>query len=156
FKPLVLEDFIVFPVPYSKNAEMVKKEIDKYASMTTNQGVEDKSILLGHLGVSGAFVGKSSYAMSDAFTVEDLYPHAFKFGVFGHFHKMQFLGDTKHFFYTGAPIQHNFNDEGEEKGFMLLDMEGGSAELVEIPSPKIITVSNWKVYDHKDFEGIYV
>lgn len=150
------EEAYIFPAPYSKNAEMVKKKIEEYAYTTVNEGIERKSILLGHLGVSGAFVGKNSYAMADAFTIDDLFPHAFAFGVFGHFHKRQFLGDTKHFFYCGAPIQHNFNDEGQEKGFMVIDLETGLAEFVEIPSPKFITITDWKNVDKSVIENNYV
>lgn len=146
----------VFPVPYSKNAELVKKAIDKYAYDTVNEGIERSSILLGHLGVSGAFVGKSSYAMSDAFTVEDLMPHAFQFVVLGHFHKYQDLGGHSHVFYTGAPIQHNFNDEGQEKGCWVIDTETKEKELVVIPSPKFITVKEWKTTDPTELEGNFV
>jgi len=134
------EDIMIYPVPYSKNAEMVKKEIDRYAFQTVNEGIEKNSILLGHMGISGAFVGKSSYAMADAFTVEDLFPHAFRFVSLGHFHKRQDLGGYSHVFYNGAPIQHNFNDEGQDKGFYVLDMATGEKEFVAIPNPKFMTI----------------
>lgn len=156
FEPFEIDDFIVFPAPYSKNAEMVKKAIDEYAYTTTNEGLEKKSILLAHLGVSGAFVGKSSYAMADSFTVEDLMPHAFRFVVLGHFHKYQDLGGHHHVFYTGAPIQHNFNDSDQDKGCWVLDLEDGKKEFVEIPSPKFITVTDWKSVDPKTLEGNFV
>lgn len=149
-------DIFIFPAPYSKNAEMVKKKLDKYAYDISNHGIEKQSILLGHLGVSGAFVGKSSYAMADAFTVDDLFPHHFQFVVLGHFHKSQDLGGYKHVFYTGAPIQHNFNDSGQDKGCWVIDMETQTKEFVEIPSPKFITVTDWKAVDQKELEGNFV
>lgn len=151
-----IDSFCVFPVPYSKNAEMVKQEIDKYAEKTTNEGLEDKSILLGHLGISGAYVGKSSYTMADAYTIEELYPHAFQFIVLGHFHKYQDLGGHPHAFYTGSPIQHNFGDEGQDKGFWVIDMETRTKELIEIPSPKFITVTDWKATEPEKLEGNFV
>lgn len=146
----------VFPAPYSKNAQLVKDAIEQYAQLTTKEGIEKKSVLLGHLGISGAYIGKGNYAMADAFSVEDLFPHAFAFGVFGHFHKRQYLGGHKHFFYTGAPIQHSFNDEGEEKGFMILDFDTGEATFEPIPSPMFITVTNYKEVDMNDLKGNFI
>lgn len=151
-----IESIGIYPAPYSKNAQMVKDAIEQYAYITTNEGLEKKSVLLGHLGISGAYVGKGNYAMADAFAVEDLFPHAFAFGVFGHFHKRQYLGGHKHYFYTGAPIQHSFSDEGEEKGFMVLDFETGEATFEEIPSPMFITVSNYKEVDFNELKGNFI
>ncbi|QKE56344.1 recombination exonuclease [Bacillus phage YungSlug] len=150
--------YYVFPVPYSKNAEMVKKEIEKYAYETTNNGIEKQSILLGHLGLSGAFVGKSNYAMADAFTVEDLFPHAFAFGVFGHFHRGQELGGYFNFFYTGAPLQHNFGDEGQDKGFTVIDLVTQTKEFVPIDTPQFITVTSEELddLDKAKLEGNFV
>ncbi|WAB24981.1 hydrolase activity protein [Lysinibacillus phage vB_LfM_LysYB1] len=143
-------EVFIYPAPYSKNAAMVKEEINKYAENAKNHP-ECANILLGHLGISGAFVGKGSYAMSDAFSYEDLRPDAFDFGVFGHFHKRQFLGGNPNYFYTGAPIQHSFNDEGEDKGFMVMDTEEKTSTFVPIPAPKFITV---KVKDPSEIENM--
>ncbi len=156
FEPLVREDLIIFPVPYSKNADMIREAIDKHAYDTSNEGLIEKSILLGHLGVSGAYVGKSSYAMADAFTVEDLFPHAFRFVVLGHFHKHQELGGYENVFYTGAPEQHNFNDSDQDKGFWVLDTDEGTKEFIPLDSPKFITVTDWKNTDPKELEGHFV
>lgn len=142
----------IYPAPYSKNAGMVKDELNRYAKATEDYP-EATHILLMHLGISGAYVGKGNYAMSDAFTTEDLHPEAFDFGVAGHFHKRQLLGGHPHFFYTGSPLQHSFNDEGEEKGFYVLDTETGTAEFVSIPAPQFITVKISKL-DKKSISKI--
>lgn len=133
------EEIFIYPVPYSKNAEMIKKAINRYAEHAEARE-EACNILLMHLGVSGAYVGKGSYSMSDAFSIVDLHPEAFHFGVAGHFHKRQFLGGHPRFFYTGAPVQHSFSDEGEDKGFMVIDTQTGTVEFVPIPAPKFITI----------------
>lgn len=153
------EEAFIYPVPYSKNAEMVKQEINRYAEHAKARP-EVPHILLGHLGVSGAYVGKGSYAMADAFTVSDLHPEAFNFGVFGHFHKRQQLGGHEHYFYTGSPLQHSFNDEGEDKGFYVCDTTTGKAEFVAIPAPQFITVKVKKAADikrvKKELEGNFL
>lgn len=150
--------YYVFSSPYCKNTELVKKELNKFADTTKSKGIEKQSILLGHLGLSGAFVGKSNYAMADAFTVEDLHPDAFAFGVFGHFHRGQELGGFSHFFYTGAPLQHNFNDEGQDKGFTVIDLETQTKEFVAIDTPQFITVTSKELsdLDKAKLEGNFV
>lgn len=122
--------------PYSKNAQLVKDYI---------AGVEKKDIpqiLLFHLGIAGAFVGSGNYPMADAFKVDDLRPDLFKYIIGGHFHKRQFLGGHPHAFYCGAPIQHSFGDEGEDKGFYVVDTNKRyDVEFVPIPNPKFLTFS---------------
>lgn len=155
FEPYIVNDEenspIIFPVPFSKDIEMVKKHLDDYCYRTTNEGLEDRSVLLYHGGVSGSFAGKGSHILADAFTPEDLFPHAFKFLVCGHFHYRQDLGGNPNFFYCGSPIQHNFGEGDQDKGFIVIDLETGTKEFVEIPSPKFITV---KVNAKTDMEKV--
>src|SRR5690606_6034384 len=104
-------------------------------------------ILLGHLGVDGGFVGKGSYAMADVFSVDDLRPDLFKYVLLGHYHRKQMLNDLPHVMYVGAPIQHSFNDEGEDKGFVVIDTEKeDSIEFIPIPNPKFLTVTKDNIH----------
>lgn len=144
----------VFPVPYSSDINLIKDKIKEYKGKVMSENIS-KAILLGHIGISGASVGKSSYVMQDAFSLDDLYPDVFKFGVFGHYHKYQKLGNLDHYFYTGSPIQHNFNDEGDVNGFVVVDLDRGTSELVPIDSPRFITVKDAN-YDGSVLKGNYV
>lgn len=121
-------------VRYSKNASMIKDFIER----VDNTG-EKTPILLGHLGVNGGFVGKGNYPMADAFEVEDLRPDAFRYVLLGHYHRRQNLGEHSHVMYVGAPIQHSFSDEGEDKGFVVVDTSSHHVEFVPIPNPKFVT-----------------
>lgn len=131
------KDLLIHCVPYSKNAQRIKDWIkDLPESEDTNH------ICLFHLGISGAFVGKGSYPMADAFNPEDLRPNFFKYIVGGHFHKQQFIQDYPHFFYTGAPIEHSFSDEGEDKGYYIIDTsKRWDVGFVPIPNPKFKTLT---------------
>lgn len=102
----------IYPAPFSKNTKMIKELIKKHADSFSSNSRYDCGILLGHMGIDGASTGKSSYPLEGAFTLDDLYPDVFNFGIFGHYHKRQHLGGIKNYFYVGAPLQHNFNDEG--------------------------------------------
>lgn len=139
-------------VRYSKNTKMVMDFINS---------VEDEdAILLGHLGLSGAFVGKGSYPMQDAFKPSDLRPDFFKFIVLGHFHKKQYIEGRNNFLYTGSPLQHTFNDEGSECGFHILDTDTGLTEFVKIQSPEFHTLEweqcNTDVLKDHAFNGDYL
>ncbi len=148
-------------VRYSKNTKMIKDFINSI----NHTGFDKKPILLGHMGISGGFVGKGSYPMPDAFTVEDLRPDVFKYVVLGHFHRRQTLGGYDHVLYTGAPIQHSFSDEGEEKGFIVLDTKKRwDIQFVPIPNPMFLTMSATdvanedmqKIADEGHYVRIYV
>lgn len=103
--------------------------------------VEDEdAILLAHLGLSGAFVGKGSYPMQDAFKPSDLRPDFFKFIAMGHFHKKQYIEGRNNFLYCGSPMQHTFNDEGSECGFHILDTDTGLSEFVPLDAPEFHTL----------------
>lgn len=125
-------------VRYSKNTQMIKDFINNI----NPEQLGKKPILLGHLGIDGGYVGKGSYPMAEAFSVEDLRPDLFNFIILGHFHRAQILGGYQHVYYTGAPIQHSFSDEGENKGFYIIDTDKGNKEFVPIDNPKFITVTS--------------
>lgn len=155
FEEIQLSDELrIYPVPYSKNVELILQSISRYEKIAkSSNGV---NIVLGHVGISGAFVGKGNYSMSDSFSLEDFKPEVFDFGVFGHFHKRQFLDINERFFYTGAPIQHSFNDEGEEKGFYVIDTKQNNVEFVGLNNPKFVTVTNYKKEDIVQLKGNYI
>lgn len=130
--------------PYSKNAQLIKDFISSVEKKDIPQ------ILLFHLGISGGFVGSGNYPMADAFQVEDLRPDLFKYVIGGHFHRRQFLGGHPHVFYTGAPLQHSFGDEGEDKGFYVVDTEKRwDVEFVPVPNPKFITLEGQPLKKHE-------
>jgi DNA repair exonuclease SbcCD nuclease subunit len=147
---------------YSKNTEMVKEYIRKQAEMSMNNPGMDM-ILMAHVGVNGGLIGKGNYPMAEAFDVEDLYPEAFSSVVLGHFHKRQFLGGYNHVFYCGAPIQHSYSDEGEDKGFYIIDTEirHGRPEFVPLDYPMFVTLSsddalNEYLVNHNYMKGNYL
>jgi DNA repair exonuclease SbcCD nuclease subunit len=138
-------------VPYSKNAQRIK---DWLLNLEEYTGVNYSRICLFHLGISGAFVGKGSYPMADAFSPEDLRPDFFKYIVGGHFHRHQFIAGHPHFFYTGAPIEHSFSDEGEPKGFFVIDTSKRyDVQFIRIPSPRFLTMDSYSVAN-EDMQAI--
>lgn len=137
--PIIMGDCNLFCVPYLKDVDRIKSDIQEYVSYEKQDTRSE--ILLMHAGVSGAIIGES-YPMQDAFNLEDLHPEFFKYIVLGHYHKRQFIGDSKNAFYCGSPIQHSFSDEGEDKGFYVIDTSKRlDIHFQPIPMPKFVTVN---------------
>jgi DNA repair exonuclease SbcCD nuclease subunit len=140
-----LETVDIYCVPYSKNAQRIKDWIAE-AETYTQPSDRYSRICLFHLGISGGFVGKGNYPMADAFQPDDLRPDFFKYIVGGHFHRRQLIGGYLNFLYTGAPIQHSLSDEGEDKGFYILDTsKRWDIAFVPVPNPQFITMSMYDV-----------
>lgn len=140
----------VYCCRYSKNAQMIKD----YINSIDPDKFEKQPLLLAHLGVSGGLVGKSNYAMADAFSVEDLRPDVFKYIMLGHFHRRQFLGGYKHVFYTGAPLQHSFSDEGEKKGFYVVDTSRRcQVDFIPLESPMFHTINKKIIEEAEECTG---
>ncbi|AID50489.1 putative exonuclease [Bacillus phage CP-51] len=147
FRIVKFGDANVVCVPYSKNAQMVKDFIQSVPADLENP------ILLGHLGVSGGFVGNGNFPMADAFTVEDLRPDLFKYVFLGHFHMYQLLGGYPHVMYVGSPIEHSHGDEGEDKGFVVADdSKRYHTQLIPIPNPKFLTLDADAIHDGAELQ----
>jgi DNA repair exonuclease SbcCD nuclease subunit len=134
----------VVGVRYSKNVQMIKDFLNDETALWRQ--AEKQPILLAHVGVSGGLIGKGNYPMADAFTPDDLKPDVFKYIVLGHYHRRQFLGGLPNMLYCGAPIQHSFSDEGEDKGFYVINTDKRyDIDFVPVPNPQFITMNAYNV-----------
>lgn len=122
----------VLMVPYSKDKKYILDSIKS----------NDADVLVAHLGLTGAISGKTNTVMIDSYNYEDLCPDKFKAIALGHYHKPQYIGNEEKGIYCGANQQHNFNDEGEDRGLWVLDTDTFSWEFVVIDSPKFVTVTD--------------
>ena len=135
-------------VPYRHNRSIILEEFKKSVSKGVN------TILVSHIGVSGASLGKQVYVSSDDFSIKDINSKKYKFVALGHFHKPQAL--TKNAFYCGSPVQMNFGEEGESHGFYIGDTETDSLDFYELNAPKFITVTQPDDASKEASKGNYV
>ena len=89
-----------------------------------------QSYLFTHQGISGAKVGprdeplKSEYGLKDFFQTHWLY-------IFnGHYHKRQIIGDKLQI--IGSPLQRDFGERNDEKGFLTLDTDTNRLDYITI------------------------
>lgn len=112
----------VYGVAYGDEVKEQKEWISKQA---TSLPTDKVNILCAHIGVNGAKTGKYSHTLEGAFSIADLWADAFDIVTLGHYHKRQFLGDRKNVFYVGNTMQTSFADEGQDKGFYFIQLDGG-------------------------------
>lgn len=104
-------------VPYSENVKMLKDKIVYYKDHLPTNRV---NIMFAHIGVDGASDGGLyTHRLGGAFGLGDLYPNSFTKIYLSHYHRRQHLAPNVS--YIGSTQQHNFSDEGQEKGITVLD-----------------------------------
>lgn len=135
-------------LPYGDETEEMKKFINEEAGKEKDR----PTILVAHIGVEGASQGKHSHRLSGAFGYGDLAPEYFDYILLGHYHKRQLLGTNPKHLYGGSFMQHNFGDEGQDKGVHLIDSEEGTIDFIPIETTKFRTITTKDNID--DIEGI--
>lgn len=112
------------------------------------------SVLLAHLSIDAAEVGaeRSIMAGRDITIPLSAIPEEFTFAVFGHIHKAQDFGayGRPNVLYTGSTDRIDFGEEGEEKSYVILDLEAGTWERVPIPCREYRTLYYLAVPDGRD------
>lgn len=92
------------------------------------------SILLAHVALAEAEVHGTPMVGRDV-TLSAARLPAFTFGAFGHIHKPQEFSKAgrPEVFVTGSTDRHSFGEEGEMKGYVIIDTERDTWYPVEIP-----------------------
>ena len=101
---------------------------DNAAMFTERLKTTDASICMGHLELAGFYANKD-YQCQHGTDPKNF--NKFDTVFSGHFHKRSSAGNIT---YLGNPYQMYWNDEGEERGFHIFDLD--SHELEFIPNPQ--------------------
>lgn len=128
------QELRVFHVPYTEDIPQIKSALNP-----SNMSYE--AILLGHLGVQGAKVGADFvYANKHDPTVEDLKLDRFQAGFLGHYHLHQKIASNS--WYIGSPLQHNWGDVGQKRGFCVYDTDTKKLEHISLKYPKFVEIQD--------------
>jgi DNA repair exonuclease SbcCD nuclease subunit len=109
--------------------------ISKYASGFSNNS---RKFLFTHQGVSGAMVGPRDIMLREEFSLEAFHPEYFDYEFNGHFHKHQRM--LSNFVIVGSPIQRDFGERNDKKGYLLFDTETLDLVHCETQAPKFFKV----------------
>jgi DNA repair exonuclease SbcCD nuclease subunit len=123
---------------------MNKETFDKVVENIQKNHKDDTIILIFHENIGGCKLQNGMELKSAEITIQDLEKLAelvnHKLIVLaGHIHKQQFL--SKNFLggYVGCPLQITKDDEGENKGWWIIDVKNSKLECVPSDSPMIKT-----------------
>lgn len=104
------------------------------------------SVLVSHFTISGANMESGQTAFFSQFEPV-VYPATltaadFDLVCFGHIHRPQQLEGCKNTFYCGAVSQLNFNDEGQERGYYIHDIDDGAvvSNFHPLPTREHLTI----------------
>lgn len=105
------------------------------------------AVLVSHYTITGCNMESGQTAFFSQFEPV-VYPDTlaaadFDLVCFGHIHRPQQIEGCKNTFYCGAISQLNFNDEGQERGYWLHDIDGSGAvtsAFQELPTREHLTI----------------
>lgn len=118
----VFADRFIVAIPYRPTTEKFNQEYDRLNAhkadiVMIHQGIDDArpSLNMPETGISASQFDRIVIA--------------------GHYHMPKLMGQVLS---VGAPIQHNFGDEGQDRGFWILD--GDKFEFHKLTYPEFLTI----------------
>lgn len=128
-----IEDLSIYASPYTRKAKERNERIDSLV-MKYNE-----SIFFGHQDIIGVNYG--GYVVEHGLD-PDMLSKKFRLSLIGHCHDMLRVRDNV--ISIGAPLEHNFSDEGKAHGWWILDTTAGGDEYLQFMenkgSPKFHTL----------------
>lgn len=119
-----------------------KEEIEDICKNTVYDG--DPIIFIGHMTIKNALLNDWLVEDKEIFVDAEAFDRpGVAAAILGHLHKHQILSRSPLVFYTGSTQRIDFNEERQEKGFVVLDVDMNSNvkhEYVEIESQKFCTL----------------
>lgn len=123
------DEVAILGLPYTENVEHLRELVKEDCPRP-----ELPKIMLGHFGIQGAKVGADFvYINPHDPAIEDLNCEAFDAVYLGHYHMHQQIADNA--WYIGAPMQHNWGDAGQDRGFLVYDTDTKLHEFVSLSFP---------------------
>lgn len=113
-----------------------------------------KSVLMAHYTVPGCNTESGQTQFFSQFEPvlmpETLDTAGYDLVALGHIHRPQQLESCRNTFYCGSINAMNFNDEGQQRGFYIHDLDAGMHEFITTPARKFETFR----FDQTDIDGI--
>jgi len=129
---LTLGDGKVFTmgfVAYSDSPQTLRDNIQKMVDKKCD-------ILFAHCGVDEARVGPNDSVVKGQLSVRDLQANHFDQVFLGHYHSPQQI--AKNTWYAGCPLQLNWGDRDDHRGFLVYDTETKQTQLIPTTFPWFI------------------
>lgn len=131
------QNVFVYAIPYIHSVSDFLESISDGIATKPKNGF---CIGLFHVGIDKTKIGQGRYAyrIESDIAIGDLHPEEWDVVFVGHYHTPQSLSDNVH--YIGAPLQHGWADEGEDRGFIVFDTDTGVVERISADAPRFVTL----------------
>ncbi|KKK65167.1 hypothetical protein LCGC14_2976870, partial [marine sediment metagenome] len=116
-------------LPYTEDKAVMKQFFKDVAK--NGEGIS----CFMHQGISNVPMG-SGFLINEILTL-DMIPDEIKHVYTGHYHKHTKVSDNATI--IGSTMQLNWSDEGDTKGFLIVDTETGKIEQIESNAPRFVT-----------------
>lgn len=127
--------------------KLQKNCMDVIDSLTSQLSQEIPSVFAGHLAISEAqYSGSEKTTLlgkDPVFLTGSLARKSYNYVALGHIHKHQILSRDPQTVYSGSIERVDFNEEKEEKGFCLVEIEENETlmRFIKTPSRKLLTIN---------------
>lgn len=122
------------PEPQPETARILSQSdlIRRAVGIITGAGAKDRehggtNILIAHCFVTGSATSDSERSfVGTAEQVDSSVLEHFDYVALGHLHRCQSPGTTGRLHYPGSPLAYSFGESGQDKGFLLVDVQEDS------------------------------
>jgi DNA repair exonuclease SbcCD nuclease subunit len=112
-------DFIIHAMPYTEDAEALKRFLD---------ATPQDSIVLMHQGVSGVPVNDRTCFTLNEILQADMFNDNAAVGFSGHYHNYREIIPNR-LYIPGAPMQFNWGDRGSSRGYLVCSTSGADVRV---------------------------
>jgi DNA repair exonuclease SbcCD nuclease subunit len=125
-------------LPYTEDVEVITQFFEDAIKKndTSYLGQTGGTVCFMHLGIDGVPM-KSGFVPGSAFNT-DMIPEGVQHVFSGHYHPHMKVTDKATV--VGTPLQLNWADEGDRRGFLVYDTEKDEQWFHELEGPKFITI----------------
>ncbi len=117
-------------LPYTEDVEVIEEFFKRAVAKGSNP------VCFMHAGIDGVPM-KSGFVPGSAFNT-DMIPEGVQHVFSGHYHPHMRVTDKATV--IGTPLQLNWADEGDTRGFIVYDTATDIQEFIEIEAPKFVTI----------------
>ncbi len=105
---------------------------------------QNKKVLILHQMIEGTEISASGHITNTGSSLDSIKEYMAEYSFdkcfIGDIHKRHQLDDD--IWYVGSSLQHDFGDEGQDKGMLIWDTESGEVTFREIVSPQFKTITD--------------
>jgi DNA repair exonuclease SbcCD nuclease subunit len=105
-----------------------------------------------HQGLASVPMG-SGFLINEILTL-DMIPDHVKHVYLGHYHSHRRVSDKATV--IGTPLQLTWADEGDTRGFLIIDAETGECEQIECKAPKFVTIDQGEIILTDEVEDNFI